>query len=410
MSGTSAFPDHHHSHEEVFMRVGPFIAPVILGLVLAGSAAAAPADLTPLLAKIKAVGPGGKGNADASRAWKELAAAGLDALFPILAACDDADPIAVNWLLAAAEAVAERELNASKPLPADKLEAFVKDTKHHGSARRVAYELLVKIDPKTPDRLLPGMLDDPGAELRRDAVAVVIDQAKAALASGNKETAATAYRKAFAASRDRDQVDQIAKALKDLGVEVDLAKHLGFVTKWQLAVPFDNTAGKGFDVAFAPEKGVDLSAVYKGKNDAEARWAEFTTTDPYGMMDLNKLIGKLKGTTTYAYVVVESPEERPVQVRVGCINSIKVFVNGKELLSREECHHGMRMDQHILPATLKKGRNEILLKVSQNEQTEAWAQDWKFQLRLTDAIGGAVPFKIGTTETQKHREEKKENE
>jgi hypothetical protein len=99
----------------------------------------------------------------------------------------------------------------------------------------------------------------------------------------------------------------------------------------------------------------------------------------------------------------------PVQVRVGSINSIKVSVNGKELLSREECHHGMRMDQHVLETTLKKGRNEILLKVSQNEQTEQWAQDWKFQLRLTDDVGGAAPIKNLTTEAQRPREDKKED-
>ena len=43
---------------------------------------------------------------------------------------------------------------------------------------------------------------------------------------------------------------------------------------------------------------------------------------------------------------------------------------------------------------LKAGRNEVLIKVCQNEQTDDWAQTWGFQLRLCDAIGGAVPFKV----------------
>jgi hypothetical protein len=30
--------------------------------------------------------------------------------------------------------------------------------------------------------------------------------------------------------------------------------------------------------------------------------------------------------------------------------------------------------------------------VCQNEQEEPWAQSWIFQLRLTDAVGQAVPF------------------
>jgi len=44
--------------------------------------------------------------------------------------------------------------------------------------------------------------------------------------------------------------------------------------------------------------------------------------------------------------------------------------------------------------TLKQGRNEIVVKVCQNEQKEDWAQTWGFQVRLSDAIGGAIPFKV----------------
>jgi hypothetical protein len=71
---------------------------------------------------------------------------------------------------------------------------------------------------------------------------------------------------------------------------------------------------------------------------------------------------------------------------------LKIFVNGKLLFAREEYHHGSKIDQYIVKGKLKAGTNEILLKVCQNEQTEAWAQKWTFQLRLSDAVGAAVPF------------------
>jgi hypothetical protein len=54
----------------------------------------------------------------------------------------------------------------------------------------------------------------------------------------------------------------------------------------------------------------------------------------------------------------------------------------------------MRMDQHVGQGTLKAGRNEILVKVCQNEQKEDWAQLWSFQLRVCDNLGGAVPVSI----------------
>ena len=43
---------------------------------------------------------------------------------------------------------------------------------------------------------------------------------------------------------------------------------------------------------------------------------------------------------------------------------------------------------------LKQGRNEILVKICQNEQNDNWAQSWGFQLRICDALGGAVPYKV----------------
>jgi hypothetical protein len=50
----------------------------------------------------------------------------------------------------------------------------------------------------------------------------------------------------------------------------------------------------------------------------------------------------------------------------------------------------MELDQFRVQAHMKAGKNRILLKVCQNEQTEDWAQTWRFQLRVCDAAGTAV--------------------
>jgi hypothetical protein len=352
------------------------------------------ADSAPLLAAIKTVGREGAGNVEASRAWQELVKLGPAALFDTLAALDDADPTAANWLRSAVDAIADRELAAKRPLPADKLEAFVKDTKHSGPSRRLAYEWLVRADATTPQRLLPGMLNDPGAELRRDAVAVALDEAQKLLDKGDKEAAKTAYEKVLASVRDRDQVDLTAKQLKALGVTVDLPAHFGFIQRWQLVAPFDNRGGKGFAVVFPPEKAVDLGVTYTGKEDAKVGWKEYTTTDAYGVVDLNTAIGKHMGAVAYAFAAVESPRDQAIEVRAGSNNAVKLFLNGKNVFFREEYHHGNHMDQHVGRGVLKAGLNEILIKVCQNEQKDSWAQSWSFQLRLCDAIGGAVPFKV----------------
>jgi hypothetical protein len=362
-------------------------------LALGAPAAVLAADAA--LARIKAVGREGAGGARAAAAWRELSRRGPDALPEILAAMDDANPGAANWLRLAAGAIAERAAAEDRPLPLGELERFVLQTRHAAGARRMAYEWLARADPSAPDRLLPGMLRDPSPELRRDAVAAAIKEARALRGKGRKAEAVAAWRRALSGAADRDQIEEAVKELKALGVEVDVAAHFGFVRRWHLIAPFPNPDGKGFAAVYPPEKGVDLTAAYKGKGGVEARWRPYTTTDPYGMVDLNKVLGKKKGVVAYAYAVVYSPTERPVEVRLGTPNAPKVFLNGREIFGREEYHHGLDPDQHAAKGVLRAGRNELLLKLCQNEQTEGWAQAWIVEARLADAAGAAVPFTEG---------------
>jgi hypothetical protein len=355
---------------------------------------AAGADVKPLLARIKSIEAKGKGNETAMAAWRELTKAGPDALLDVFTALDDANPIAGNWLRAAVEAIVDRALADGKKLPAAALEKLVLDKSHAGPARRLAYECLTRVDKTAQGRLIPGMLDDPSAELRRDAVALAIADAEKQVPDKDKAAAVTAFRKAFQAARDRDQVELIAKRLKELAAPVDLTAQFGFITEWLVIGPFDNSRGVGFAAVYPPEQEIKPAASYEGKNKKPLRWIEHTTRLPYGMVDLNTALGKNMGATGYALTLVTSAEKRPVQIRVGSNNAVKIFVNGKQIYFREEYHHGMRMDQHVGVATLKAGINQVLVKICQNEQTDSWAQLWSFQLRITDAIGGRVPVTL----------------
>jgi hypothetical protein len=367
---------------------------IVLFLLVVAAPVRGEAGPAEALGRLKAVGREGAGNREAARAWKDVAHLGPDTLPQILAAMDDANATASNWLRTAADAIAERSLATGQALPAAQLEKFVRARGHNGAARRLAYEWLCRVDPSTPKRLLPGMLQDPSPELRRDAVAALIEQAQGQLDKGDKETARSTYQKALTGACDKDQVDAIAKQLDKLGVKVDLAAHFGFIRRWHLLVPFDNPRETGYDTVYPPEKGVDLNAAYSGKNGVKARWTSYTTTDPYGYVDLNKVLGKQKSVVAYAYAVVESPVERPIEVRLGTPNAVKVFLNGKEVFHRNEYHHGLIVDQHRAPALLKAGRNELLVKLCQNDQSEAWAQAWSFHVRLCDAVGAAVPWTL----------------
>ena len=109
----------------------------------------------------------------------------------------------------------------------------------------------------------------------------------------------------------------VVKDLKTLGVEVDVQALYGVVAKWVLIATFDNTGMQGFDVAYPPEKGVDLGAKLSGKGEHPVRFVLHTTADPRGKIDLNAALGKEMGATAYAFAVIDAPAERPVEARVG---------------------------------------------------------------------------------------------
>lgn len=370
-------------------------SPLLILLLISTASAETSAEA---LKRLKDVGREGAGNPAAARAWKDVVRQGPAILPEILQAMDDADVASANWLRTAGGAIVERTLASGGSLPTDALKQFVRQTRHNDAARRLAYEWLCRVDPKTPDRLLPKMLQDPSPELRRDAVAALLKQARGQLDKGDQDAARTSYQRALTGACDKDQVDLIVKELDKLGVKIDVAAHFGFVRQWMLIAPFDNHNGAGFDAAYPPEKNIDPKAAYTGKDGKEARWTSFTTNDSYGAVDLNKVLGKQQGVVAYAYAVIESPKEQVVQVRAGSLNAVKIFLNGKEIFHREEYHHGIEMDQFIANAMLKAGRNELLLKVCQNEQKEEWAQAWGFQARLCDTVGAAVPFTLAKIE------------
>ncbi|MFP6872567.1 MAG: hypothetical protein VCA55_03575 [Verrucomicrobiales bacterium] len=338
---------------------------------------------------ILAVGPEGKGNTKAAAAWSELAKGGDSAsLVQLLAAMDRAGPIASNWLRSAAEVVAGKLEDGGK-LSLNELGVFFLDQNHAPRARRFAFELIRKIDPTTAKSLVPGLLNDPSPELRRDAVAQLIKQAASLAGNENKDGAILLYRQALGGAVEPTQIQPIANALKELEVEVDLPRHFGFLMRWQVIGPFDNTKRMGFDTVYPPEKEINLGAEYEGKG-AKAKWQPLLSSDKFGKIDLNKPLGMLKETVAYAYTEFESHGVRPAEIRLGCKNAWKIWLNGKLVFGRDEYHRGQRIDQYKLPIQLKAGKNTILVKACQNEQTEEWTVQWEFQLRVCDSTGSAI--------------------
>ncbi|MDB2347928.1 hypothetical protein N9V84_08535, partial [Verrucomicrobiales bacterium] len=353
------------------MTILKTISILTLSSVLTNSLFAKEAPYSEAIEVIKAVQNEGEGNEAAAAAWKQIIQGDATSVVPVLEAMNGSNGLASNWLISAAQTIVDRELTNGNALPLEQLGAFLMDTRQEARARRLAFELIQRVDPETAQKLVPGMINDPSNALRRDAVAGLLDEAEAMVEAEKKPAASIVYRQALGAARDIDQVESASKALQELGQKVDLPKHFGFLMHWSVVGPFDNTERKGFDTVFPPEEGVDLTGEYDGKA-GKVSWSRLATSDNYGMVDVNKAYGPLKEVTAYAFTEYESPSDQPAQLRLGCKNAWKIWLNGELVFARDEYHRGIRIDQYQLPVNLQKGKNTLLVKLCQNEQEEDW--------------------------------------
>ena len=318
--------------------------------------------------------------ADAS-AWQATLAQQADALaampagfvIPCLAAFGDATPGGANWLRSGLDRAADR---LGGELAAEPIAAFVADTTRPPRARSLAYTWLESRDAGRAERLLEGMLDDPALDLRREAVEKLL----ASVAKADEAAMKAAQRRALAAARDVDQVEQIAGWLGEHGDTVDLAAVLGFVRRWRVSDAFDNAKGVGYAKAYPPEEEGGAVAARTG-------WKEVVSKDRLGSVDLNEAVATKKGVVAYAVADVAMPASGRAEVRIGSPCAVKVWVNGVAVMAHEIYHASEAVDQYVAPADFRAGTNTILVKCCQNEQTQAWAADWKFQLRVCDRLG-----------------------
>ena len=156
-----------------------FLLTLALGAgTAAGLRAEVPPPLDTALRTLNAVGPEGRDSESAPAAWKVVSKSKPEHLGAILAAFDAATPVGANYLRSAVDALVEKAKADKAKLPVEELVAFAKETKHNGTARKLAHGLLEDADPATYKSLIPTFLNDPQPDLRRLAVESALAEAK----------------------------------------------------------------------------------------------------------------------------------------------------------------------------------------------------------------------------------------
>jgi hypothetical protein len=161
------------------------------------------------------------------------------------------------------------------------------------------------------------------------------------------------------------------------------------IRAWHLIGPFPDPEQKGLDTACPPEQHIDLSASYDGKH-GKVRWKDYTSHDPYGLVDIKAGLKDEPLSVAYALAEFRSTTSQEVELRVGCYNAFKLWLNGELVLDRRDAFTGMSLDHYTATARLKPGINRILVKLCREDAPAPVPALCQFQLRVTDATGKAI--------------------
>jgi len=156
------------------------------------------------------------------------------------------------------------------------------------------------------------------------------------------------------------------------------------IREWSLIGPFPNEDMKGFDEAYAPERGFDPEAVYTGSGARSVQWKAHHAQSY--VVDLGAALDAPRGSAvTYAHCYLWSRAAGRVQFRIAAETNAKLWVNGKSLLDWLVIpyYYEMREDFALRRSTeLQAGWNEVLVKVCRRG-----SGGLEFLLRLTDDDG-----------------------
>ncbi len=101
--------------------------------------------------------------------------------------------------------------------------------------------------------------------------------------------------------------------------------------------------------------------------------------DPSGLVNMGSLHGKRDNVSFFLRSSVYAEKEKKVYLGTGSTGRVNIHVNGMRVLN-DKYNHGYCEDQHMIPVTLNKGTNSIVIRIS------SVTADSRFSMRLITAV------------------------
>ncbi|MFO8014644.1 MAG: HEAT repeat domain-containing protein [Phycisphaerae bacterium] len=178
----------------------------------------------------------------------------------------------------------------------------------------------------------------------KDEAALAVAKIAHAIVSGYPNDAREAAEAVLAQSKNQTARQEAQKALNVL------TRFEDYITAWMMTGPY--TKGDAFKTAYPPEK-----------DGAKVDWKIYrpTNKDQPWRVDLGKIYG---GSNRAAYLrtYLHADAKKDVRLEIGTDDGCKVWLNGKRI-HEVNTSRGLTVGQDKIKATLRKGSNELLLKV-----------------------------------------------
>jgi hypothetical protein len=174
---------------------------------------------------------------------------------------------------------------------------------------------------------------------------------QAAIASGNLRFAvAWTYNLALLASLEGDE-RTLADEMRRVGTPLE--------GNWTIFGPFDNK--KGINQVFWPER-EDVEEIVRSRHKKHILPGDRDGVLD-GYLDLRRIAQTDLNQTVYAVLPINSPTARTVYLRFGPNRSLKAWMNGYHVMTKNKRDAAV-LDKYIIPVRIRAGTNHLLVKQS----------------------------------------------
>lgn len=127
---------------------------------------------------------------------------------------------------------------------------------------------------------------------------------------------------------------------------------------WWVIFPFDNIDEQGFDTVYPPEMEIDFNKEYIGKEGRKIGWYKTESRGENVFSNVPE-----DDVTGYALTYLESERDQNYLLSLGSDDTIKIWVNDALVFSKY-VHRPLRRADDVIQLPISKGRNKILVKVT----------------------------------------------